>query len=230
MMTLIGLVPARGGSKGIPHKNLASCGGKPLLAWTAEAALASEALDRVILSTDDSAIAEAGRSFGLEVPFLRPAELARDDTPMLAVVSHALERLHGDPTEIEGVVLLQPTSPFRRAHHIREAIDLFRRRLAATLVSVVRVPHRFFPDSLMMTESGRLVPYAGVVGPTRRQDKAELFARNGPAILIVRPGTIEEGRLYGDPTIGYEMDDIASIDIDSPADLRLADHLLLSGW
>ena len=228
---LIGLIPARGGSKGIPGKNLMLCGGKPLLAWTAQAARASGVLDRVILSTDDDKIAETGRLFGLEVPFLRPPELAADDTPMLSVMAHALHALRADIHEIEGIVLLQPTSPFRRGHHIAHAVELFRMRNAATVVSVVRVPHAFVPSSLMRSEEGMLRPYeAGEIGPTRRQDKATLFARNGPAVLIVRPQMIDGGHLYGDPTYGYEMNEVDSIDIDTPEDLRLADHLMRTNW
>lgn len=230
-MAFIGLIPARGGSKGIPGKNLALCGGKPLLAWTAEAALASGVLGRVILSTDDESIAEVGRQQGLDVSFLRPPALAADDTPMLSVMAHALEFLRAEGAEIDALVLLQPTSPLRRGHHIAHAVELFRARRAATVVSVVRVPHCFVPSSLMLSEDGRLVPYMnGEIGPTRRQDKAALFARNGPAVLIVRPSEIDAGRLYGDPTIGCEMGAVDSLDIDAPESLRLADHLMRTGW
>jgi CMP-N-acetylneuraminic acid synthetase len=230
-VAFIGLIPARGGSKGIPGKNLALCGGKPLLAWTAEAALTSGVLDRVILSTDDEKIAEAGRKLGLDAPFLRPPALAADDTPMLSVMAHALEFLRTKGADIDALVLLQPTSPFRRAHHILHSVELFRARSAATVVSVVRVPHCFVPSSLMRSEAGRLAPYLnGEIGPIRRQDKATLFARNGPAVLIVRPSEIDAGRLYGEPTVGYEMGEIDSLDIDTPENLRLADHLMRTGW
>lgn len=230
-MALIGLVPARGGSKGIPRKNLALCGGKPLLAWTAEAARGAGVLDRVVLSTDDAEIAQAGRALGLEVPFLRPGELAGDGTLMLAVIAHALGEFRRDHAQVEGLVLLQPTSPFRRAHHIAGAAALFRERRAATVVGVERVPHNFVPSSLMRESDGRLVPYLdGEIGPTLRQEKAALYARNGPAILIVRPEVVDAGRLYGDPTVGYEMGALESLDVDGPADLRLADHLMATGW
>ena len=230
-MAFIGLVPARGGSKGIPGKNIAPCGGKPLLAWTAEAALASGVLDRVILSTDDEEIAKVGRQLGLEVPFLRPQSLAADDTTMLAVMAHALQVLRAEGGTIDALVLLQPTSPFRRGHHIAEAAEAFRARCPATLVSVGQVPHRFVPSSLMRTDDGCLVALnGGDIGSPLRQGKEKLFARNGPAILIVRPSEIEAGRIYGHPTIGYEMGEIDSLDIDAPEDLRLADHLLRTGW
>jgi CMP-N,N'-diacetyllegionaminic acid synthase len=225
-MSIIGLVPARGGSKSIPRKNLALCGGKSLLAWTADAAFGSGVLDRVVLSTDDAEIAAAGRALGLETPFMRPPEISGDNATMLGVLKHALDML-GAAERIEAFVLLQPTSPLRRANHIVEALDRFRQERAATLVSVVAVPHRFVPSSLMRRDGARLLPYEGSdVGPTLRQEKATLFARNGPAVLIVRPEVIEGGTLYGDPTIGYEMNEFDSLDVDAPDDLRLADLLI----
>ena len=113
-MTVVGIVPARGGSKGIPRKNIAPLLGKPLLAYTAEAALAARRLARVILSTDDDEIAEVGRRCGLEVLFMRPPELARDDTPMLPVVQHAVRWLEERGDRYDAVCLLQPTNPLRR--------------------------------------------------------------------------------------------------------------------
>jgi CMP-N-acetylneuraminic acid synthetase len=226
-MAIIGLIPARGGSKGIPRKNLALCGGKPLLAWTAEAALQSRVLDHVVLSTDDEEIAAAGRALGLDVPFLRPAEISGDGALMHGVVAHAQQALHAAGTKVDAIVLLQPTSPLRRARHIVEAVTLFRESGAETVVSIMRVPHRFVPSSLMREEGGHLVPFAGEdIGPTQRQAKAVLFARNGPAVLVMRSDVIESGRLYGDPTIGYEMDEISSLDVDTSDDLRLVDLLM----
>jgi CMP-N,N'-diacetyllegionaminic acid synthase len=230
-MTLVALIPARGGSKGILRKNMALCGDRSLLAWTAQSALDSRVIDRTILSTDDDEIAEAGETLGLEVPFRRPAELAGDGALMLGVMQHCLAYLRGDGADVEALVLLQPTSPFRRAHHVREAVQRFRARQASTLVSVVRVPHRFVPEGQMREQEGRLVPYlGGDMGKTRRQDKETLYGRNGPVVLIVRGSVLDANALYGDPTVGYEMDEITSIDIDTPEDLRFADHLMRTGY
>lgn len=230
-MMIAALIPARGGSKGIPHKNLAMCGDRSLLGWTADAALRSGVIDRAILSTDDDEIAAAGIALGLEAPFRRPPELSNDGALMIGVMQHALAALRAEGAEVEALVLLQPTSPFRRPHHVREAVERFRAVKAATLVSVVRVPHRFVPESQMREQDGRLAPYFGVeVGTTRRQDKETLFGRNGPAVLIVRSAVLDAGALYGHPTVGYEMDEIASIDIDAAQDLRLADHLMRTGY
>lgn len=230
-MSLVALMPARGGSKGIPRKNLALCGGRSLLHWTAEAALQSGVIDRAILSTDDQDIAEAGLALGLEVPFLRPADLAGDATLMLGVMQHCLSELRRAGETVEAIVLLQPTSPFRRAHHVRESVVKFRETQAQTLVSVVTVPHRFVPEGQMREKDGLLSPYfGGGIGKTQRQAKELLYARNGPAVLIVRSSVLDAGLIYGDSIVGYEMDELSSLDIDTPEDLRLADHLLRTGY
>ncbi len=226
-MSVVALIPARGGSKGIPRKNLALLGGKPLLHYTAEAALQSRSVDRVLLSTDDAEIAAAGRAAGIEVPFFRPAEIASDSAPMLAVLRHALAWLHNeDRAPIEALVLLQPTSPFRTAEHIDAAVLLLREQNAETVVSVVPVPHQFNPVSVMKMDGLRLTPF--LPGPiiTSRQEKPPVFARNGPAVLVVRPAVLARGELYGDPTAGYVMDHRDSLDIDTPEDLAMCEALL----
>ena len=123
-MTVLGVIPARGGSKGIPDKNLALVGGRPLLAYTADAVKGSARLTRTIVSTDDARIADSARSLGLDVPFLRPSSLAADDTPMLPVLQHAVDTLKSDGFRADIVVLLQPTSPLRRGEHIDAAVAL----------------------------------------------------------------------------------------------------------
>ena len=226
-MKLVGLIPARGGSKGIPHKNLAPCAGRPLLAYTAEAAMEAACLERVILSTDEESIAEAGRGMGLDVPFLRPAKLAADDTPMLAVLEHLLGWLDEANDPVDGLVLLQPTSPLRRAEHIDGAVELYKKMSPATVVSVVAVPHQFTPASLMEETDGLLVPWMEGEMVLRRQDKPHLWARNGPAVLIVRPDDVRQGRLYGDRVAGFEMDARNSMDVDTMEDLEAVERLIL---
>lgn len=225
-MNVLGVVPARGGSKAVPGKNLVSIGGRPLLAYTAEAAHASRRLTRVIVSTDDTAIAEAARALGLEVPFLRPADLAADDTPMLPVLQHAARELARGGFAADAVVLLQPTSPLRRAEHIDRAIDLLESTGADSVVSVIEVPHPFTPVSVLRLEGERLRPYLDGETVTRRQDKPRLFARNGPAVLAVRTRILEQGSLYGADSRPMLMEAADSIDVDGPADLALAELLL----
>jgi CMP-N-acetylneuraminic acid synthetase len=224
---ILGLIPARGGSKSIPRKNLAPLAGKPLLAWTAEAARGARHLTRTVLSTDDAEIAEVGRGLGLDVPFLRPVALAQDESPMLPVMRHAADWYTAQGEAVEAVVLLQPTSPLRRAHHIDAALDLLLADPGAdSVVSVVAVPHQFNPVSVMKRDGGRLAPF--LPGPMilRRQDKPEVYARNGPAVLGVRAEALGRSILYSPTTLGYIMDARASLDIDDPDDLWLAEQML----
>jgi CMP-N,N'-diacetyllegionaminic acid synthase len=225
-MRVLGVIPARGGSKGIPNKHLRQVAGRPLLAYTADAARGSRRLDRVIVSTDDPAIADAARELGLEVPFLRPAALAADETPMLPVLQHALSHLDGAGPTIESLVLLQPTSPLRTAAHIDAAVDLLDRSGADSVVSVVEVPHQFNPVSVMREQDGRLAPFLDGPLPTRRQDKPRVLARNGPAVLVVRARVIAAGSLYGSDCRPLLMTAADSLDIDTPADLDLLDYYL----
>jgi CMP-N,N'-diacetyllegionaminic acid synthase len=222
-MAIIGLIPARGGSKGIPGKNIAPCGGKPLLAYTAEAALAAKCLDRVMLSTDDPGIAAVGRKCGLEVSFLRPAELATDKANSLSVIVHALDWLESQGSVVDAIVLLQPTSPLRTAHHIREAVSLFHTQKPDALVSVAEVPHQYHPNALMRLEQHTLVPVVAASEMIlRRQDVSPLYARNGPAILILSASQIRSGSFYSGVTAPYVMSQRDSLDIDTMEDLAVA--------
>jgi CMP-N,N'-diacetyllegionaminic acid synthase len=223
---IIGLIPARGGSKSIPRKNLAMLAGKPLLAHTATAALAAKRVARTLLSTDDEEIAAAGRALGIEVPFLRPPELSGDTADMLPVMRHALDFLDTQGIAAAALVLLQPTSPLRTAEHIDAAVELFLAQGAETLVSVVAVPHQFNPVSVMTMDGATLRPFLPGPAILRRQDKPRVVARNGPAILIVGQAALRRGTLYGDPTVGYVMSAADSLDIDEPDDLWLAEQYL----
>ena len=220
---LLGVIPARGGSKGIYRKNLASLRGKSLLAYSVEAASQS-CLEHVVVSTEDDEIADAARSLNADV-LVRPPKLAADNTQMIEVMRHVAEQ--ADP-QVIGFVLLQPTSPLRVAADIDEAIALFDESAADSVVSVVRVPHRYTPTSLMTMEDGRLEPLSLSEGPLDRHDKTELFARNGPAVVVSRRSVIESGRLYGDVNLGFEMPWDRSVDVDDPEDLVLAKLLLQS--
>jgi CMP-N-acetylneuraminic acid synthetase len=215
-MEVVALVPARGGSKGIPRKNLAVVAGASLLARTLACAREARSIARTVVSTDDEEIAAAVKE--AEV-LRRPASLAADDTPMLDVVRHALSELGA----VDVLVLLQPTSPLRRPEHVDAAVDLLLSSDADCVVSVVEVPHRFEPASLMALEEGRLVPLGSPA--SRRQDKPTLYARNGPAVLALRPTRLGDD-LYGGDCRGYVMDDESSLDVDTPYDLRVAELLL----
>jgi CMP-N,N'-diacetyllegionaminic acid synthase len=225
---VLGIIAARGGSKGLPNKNLRLLAGRPLLAYSAGAAQASRRLSRVIVSTDDPAIADAAQALGLDVPFMRPAGLAADDTPMLPVLQHGLAELARASFAADAVVLLQPTSPLRRAEHIDAAIDLLESSGADSVVSVTEVPHQFNPVSVLrLDDEARLTPY--LAGPlvTRRQDKPRVFARNGPAVLAVRAAVVAGGSLYGNDCRALVMSARESVDIDTVDDLEMVELLMM---
>jgi CMP-N,N'-diacetyllegionaminic acid synthase len=225
-MRSLGVITARGGSKGVRGKNLQLLAGRPLLAYTADAARESRRRSRLIVSTDDPAIREVALGLRLEVPFVRPKELAQDDTLMLPVLQHAVRAMAGQGFHADAVVLLQPTSPLRRGEHIDRAIDLLESTGAESVVTVVEVPHQFNPASVMRLEGERLKPF--VDGPLilRRQDKPRAFARNGPAVLVVRTSVLERGSLYGDDCRPLVMSAEESVDVDTAADFELLERLL----
>jgi CMP-N,N'-diacetyllegionaminic acid synthase len=216
---VVALIPARGGSRGIPRKNLAPLGGRPLLAWTLEAARESKVVARTVVSTEDEEIAAVARELGAEV-LARPPDLAADDTPMHEVIRHAL----GEFGEPDVLLLLQPTSPLRGARHVDEAVGLLLHSGADSVVSVVEVPHRYRPGSLMALDGEQLVRLADDHAATR-QEKPVVYARNGPAILALRPGRIGTD-LYGGDCRPYVMEARDSVDVDAPFDLELAELLL----
>jgi len=225
-MQVLGVIPARGGSKGVPGKNLRVVAGKPLLAYTIDAARASRRLTRFVLSTDDPAIADAGRSLGVEVPFVRPADLATDDAPMLGVLQHAAHEMATRGCDPDVVVLLQPTSPLRQAEHIDAAVDMLASSGADAVVSVVRVPHQFSPNSLMQLEGDRVRPLTDGPLVLQRQQKTVMYARNGPAVLAIRRAQLERGALYGDDTRALVMGSEESLDIDEASDFELLEFML----
>lgn len=229
-MSIFAVIPARGGSKGIPRKNLVRIAGRPLIAYAIEAAQKSASVERVLVSTDDNEIAEVARELGAEVPFLRPLELADDTAPMLGVLRHALLWLESEGVAVEALALLQPTSPLRTSRHVEEAIALFRSARASSVVSVVEVPHHFNPVSVMkLSAQGTLAPFfEDQVITTRRQDKPKAYARNGPVVLICHPETLRSGELYGASSRPYLMSEDASLDIDTPQDLLLAEQAILN--
>jgi len=225
-MRLLAVIPARGGSKGIPRKNLYPLAGKPLIAWTIEAALTAKSLDRVVVSTDDAEIAAVSRQLGAEA-IMRPVELSQDKTPTLPVLQQVVAALGATGYRPDAVMTLQPTSPLRTSGHIDEAAALFAADDGAdSLVSTVEVPHIFHPLSVMRRDAeGYLVPFLDGDMPLRRQDKQGVVARNGAAIYITRAGRLSD-YVFGGRLIGYAMPAELSVDIDGPQDLADAERQL----
>lgn len=227
-MRVLGLVPARGGSRGVPRKNIKMLGGRPLLAYTAESALTATRLARVVLSTEDQEIADVGRQVGLDVPFMRPAELAGDTTPTLDVVQHALTTLESAGERFDAVCLLQPTDPFRRAVDIDNCVALLMERAADCVISVHRVPDHYNPHWVWLNDDqGALRLATGARQPIpRRQDLPPAFHRSG-SVYVTRRDVVFAGSLFGDRVVGYEMTADSSVNIDTPSDWAAAEALLL---
>jgi CMP-N,N'-diacetyllegionaminic acid synthase len=223
----LGIVPARAGSKGVPGKNIRPLAGRPLIDYTARAARESGVLDRVILSTDSEEIADIGRRCGLEAPFIRPAHLAADDTPMLPVVRHAIDTLAADGWIADVIVLLQPTSPLRRAAHVRDVVERLRSSKADSVVTVVEVPRHLSPDYVMRIESGLLKPFLPEgQRVTRRQDARPAFSRDGTAYAFWRATIERYGTIYGERCEPLVIDAADSLSIDSPEDWAAAERVL----
>lgn len=230
---VLGLIPARGGSQGIPRKNLRALAGRPLIEYTCRAALASRQLTRTIVSTDCPDIARVVRAAGVEAPFLRPAHLAADTTASADVVRHALRWL-ADQQGIDPdiVVLLQPTAPLRAARHIDEAVALLQRSGTDSVVSVTPLPPQYHPEWQFVIRDGQLGSFTGtpLAGITpRRQDLPATYTRNG-ALYVFRPRVLAAtGSLYGTACLAYVMPAEVSVNIDTAADWRHAEDLLCSG-
>jgi CMP-N,N'-diacetyllegionaminic acid synthase len=230
--SILGIIPSRGGSKTIPRKNIKEFLGKPLLVWTIEVAKESKVFDRLILSTEDEEIAETGRVFGAEVPFLRPPELAQDATPTAPVVRHAVEwlRVHNGWTP-EFVMVLEPTSPGRRAFHLREATALLQTSGGDSVASISEVPHHYAPVKLLKLHGDGMIH--GIDGTPvrnmihRRQDLPPYYGFDGllyackAELLMTEPPT-----LWGEKVIGYVVDSKYSVDLDRPEDWAAAEAKL----
>jgi CMP-N-acetylneuraminic acid synthetase len=227
-MRVLGIITARGGSKGIPGKNIHLLRGKPLLQYTAEAALASSKLARVILTTDDPAIAEVGRRCGVEVPFMRPAELSRDDTPSVPVVQHAVKFLAEQGDHYDAICLLQPTNPLRQASDIDGAIEMLERTGADSVISFVDVGEKHPARMKFLSPEGKVLepPFAEQFEGQRRQDLQPLYLREGSIYLTRTPVLLEQNTLKGHDCRAWIMPKERACAIDEPFDLFLAEQLL----
>ncbi|MCK5023379.1 MAG: hypothetical protein KAS04_04355, partial [Candidatus Aenigmarchaeota archaeon] len=217
---VIAIIPARGGSKGIPLKNLRQVGLRSLISYTIEEALLAEKIDRVIVSTDSERIAEEGKKRGAEVPFLRPDELSDDKAPLAAVMRHFLDWAKEQKWKIKALVILEPTSPLRTSKEIDEAVELFRVKEVETVVSVEKDTSLWWEE-----EDGQ----AREMQKERvnRQFLKPKYKENG-AIFVTNPEVVTSSTTIGKKVALYEMSTEKSIDINSYWDMRLADLLLRS--
>jgi len=230
MMRTLAVIPARGGSKGVPRKNLRNLGGEPLIAHTIRAALGSTTLTRTIVSTDDEEIAEVSRSFGADVPFIRSEELSSDTAASVSVAINALQFCEDSENETyDIVVLLQPTTPFRSSGDIDKAVCLLVENPAAeSAITVAPMgacnPHYFYRKK----SQGELwEPVSGSASlERRRQDLEELFIRTGAVYAVRRSYLLHEKRLMSDESLALVMKENESINIDTEFDLFLANAIL----
>ena len=220
-LSLLGLIPARGGSKGIPRKNVLGMAGKPLIAWTIDAALESRSIDSVVVSTDDLEIAEIAKRLGAEVPFLRPTELASDVSPTIDTVFHALSMLK----QFDSVMLLQPTSPLRRHLDIDACVEYARKSESMSVVSVCDAePNPFWCYTISMDNG--LIPLFKSSDVNRRQDLPAAYSLNG-SLYYAKVEWLKTSRKFiGPETRAFRMPREFSVDVDTMLDWRLAEILL----
>lgn len=227
-MRVLGIIPARGGSKGVPRKNLAPLCGKPLLAYTVEAALQASSLDRVVLSTDDEEIAEVGRACGVETPFLRPPELARDDTPTIPVLQHMVQSLEAEGGRFDAVFTLQPTNPLRLSSDIDGAVALLTETGADSVIGFVDVGEKHPARMKSIGPDGRVLDpsFGEEFEGQRRQDLPKLYLREGSVYLTRRNVLMEHNSLKGSDCRAWIIPPDRACAIDCPLDLEWAEFLL----
>lgn len=227
-MKILGLIPARGGSKGIPAKNIKLLQGKPLLGYTFDSALESSMLSKIVLSSDDPEILQVARQIGLETPFIRPSDLAADASPTLPVIIHALNYFAEKGEQFDAVCLLQVTTPFRRKGLIDEAIQKFIESQADALVSVLPVPHEFNPhwifepnsEGLLSISTGekKIIP--------RRQDLPTAYFRDGSIYLTKTSVLLHQNSLYGERLAFILGDKESYVNLDTMNDWKKAEDLV----
>jgi CMP-N-acetylneuraminic acid synthetase len=227
-MNILGVIPARGGSKSVPRKNLADLLGKPLIAYTIEAAKNSRRLSHYVVSSEDAEILEVAKRLGAPAPFVRPQELASDQAPSLPVVQHAvreMERIEG--LTFDYVVLLQPTTPMRRGDDIDAALDKLIATGADSVISMCDVG-AYHPARMRRIVDDRLVelPVKEPREMARRQDLPPVYIRNGAIYAARRDLVMLKNSMVGDDCRAFVMPEERSVNIDGRLDLLMAEILM----
>lgn len=225
-MKTVAIIPARGGSKGLKRKNILPLLKIPLIAYSIKSGINSTNIDMVIVSTEDEEIARVSKEAGADVPFMRPFELAADDTPTLDVLKYTIEMLEERLGErIDNIVLLQPTSPLRNDLHIDEAFKIFLNNGRKPVVSVTEA--KTHPNMVKKIENNQLVNFLETGETvTRRQDLTKVYELNGAIYITTRDIIMNENRIYGDEVYPYQMEKKYSVDIDDRFDFLLAELLM----
>jgi CMP-N-acetylneuraminic acid synthetase len=222
---LLAIIPARGGSKRLPKKNILNLVNKPLIVWTIEAALDSKYIDKVIVSTDDKDIADISEQYGATIPFIRPSKLATDETPSIDVILHAADFFKKN--DYDYVVLLQPTSPLRTSKHIDESIELLDAKNADAIISVCKMDHSPLWSNTL-EKDGNMKGFLQDDILNKRSQDLDIYYRLNGAIYICNINKIKEERSFflKDNIFAYKMNRKSSIDIDNEIDFKLAKVLL----
>jgi CMP-N,N'-diacetyllegionaminic acid synthase len=222
---ILAIIPARGGSKGIPGKNIKELNGKPLIGYAIEEVGKSKYIDKLIVSTEDKEIAQVSKRFGAEIPFLRPMELAADDTPGIQPILHAVKWFHEKGSCFDFVICLQCTSPFRKTKQIDEAIEKLVKEGADSIVSVCE--SEISPYWMKKVENGILKDFLGNIPfYARRQDTPMVYRLNGAIYLAKTEVLNKHKNWYTENTIPFIMDKLSSIDIDDILDFKFAELLM----
>lgn len=226
-MKTIGIIPARAGSKRLARKNVRLLGGKPLVAWTIEAARRSRRLSKLVVSSDDAQVLEIATGYDPQLALRRPAEIAGDTSLAIEFVRHALDALERDGQgPFEAVAILQPSSPFTLPEDIDATIELLDKSGADSAVSVMQLDHAIHPLKMKLLEGDHLVPYlAEERGRMAAHELTTIYVRNC-SVYATRRSSIDRGQVIGDDCRGYVMPRERSLDINDEVDLAFAEFLL----
>lgn len=226
MKKVLGLIPARAGSKGVKDKNIKLLRGKHLIAYTIEEAIKSNLFEDIIVSTDSEKIADISKKYGASVPFLRPKELAEDDSPTIDVIIHCIDFMKNACKEYDEIVLLQPTSPLRKAKHIKEAYNLFKEKEASFVVSMCKCEHLPLWTNTIGNDLNIDNFIREEIKNIRRQDLPQYYRLNGAIYVAKVHSLIRERSFFGKNSFAFIMDFKSSIDIDTIEDFELAEFYL----
>ena len=225
-LTITAVIPARGGSKGVLRKNVSLVGGKPLIAWSIEVAKRCKMVDRVVINTDDEEIAQVARAYGAEVPFMRPSELAQDDTPVFEALNYGLDFFDSEGYSSTHTLQLNPTSPLRTVQHLDKAIDLLVKHQSDSVVTVTEAhTHPYWCKKI--NQKGELSDFLPE-GPDKykiRQQLPTVYALNG-SIFLISNDLVRKNTYYTENTVPLVMTADHSLDIDTPWEMYLANLVL----
>lgn len=234
MSNIVGIIPARGGSVGVPLKNIKKLNGKPLIEYTIKAALESQVLDRIIVSTDHKGIAEISKNCGAEVPFVRPDDISEDvDTEY--VLQHAIKFMEKEGYKVDAIVLLQPTSPFRKPETIKKCVELYKNEILSDSVVSISNVEGFRPEWMMSIDNNKkITPYASpftqngkpVIRLAARQSFSELYRMNGAVWVTSRDLIMNDCLVVGPNAYSVVTDDIEAVDIDTEVDFVISNSLM----